>query len=238
MNALSNLKYDDSVKEERDVLGGSRILDSNVYDGTIKMAYLTTSSGGSLGLNLVVALENGTEYKETLYVTNKEGKNFYVKDGVKNYLQGFIVADGIALFGAQKSISELSTEKKVVKIYNYDTKSEVPTEVDCVVDLLNAPVKLGIVKELALKQEKNAAGVYVDKVPAETRESNNINKVFHPKNGKTIAECRAKAETAEFITEWTNKWQGQVNDKTKGKTPESKAGAPAPVSKSASTLFN
>ena len=63
-------------------------------------------------------------------------------------------------------------------------------------------------KESRPKQVKNDNGVYVD--TAEMREVNSIQKVFHPENHKTIAECKAKSDTAKFYQDWLEKNKGQV----------------------------
>lgn len=210
MSLLSNLKTSTTVQDEKDVLGGTfTVLDSDIYTGTIKYAYLQQAqSSSAMSLNLCVEID-GKEYKETLWMTNKNGDNFYVaKDGNQNYLPGFTVANNIALFTCQKPLSELNTEDKILKLYNYEQKQEVPTQVPCITDMHGKDIALAIMKEVRPKQQKNDAGVYVD--TTETREANSIQKVFHPTKHLTVAEIKAQADKPEFYDRWLEKNKGQV----------------------------
>ena len=209
MSLLAKLKTDTTIQEDKDVLGGNfSVLESDIYDGTIKYAYLQQSvSSSSMSLNLGIDI-NGKEYKETLWISNKNGQNFYEKDGKKNYLPSFTIANSIALFTCQKELADLPTEDKVIDIYNYDQKKEVPTSVPCITDFHGEKITVAIMKESRPKQVKNDNGVYVD--TAEMREVNSIQKVFHPENHKTIAECKAKSDTAKFYQDWLEKNKGQV----------------------------
>lgn len=243
MNALSNLSYDNNIQQEKDTLGGGRtLLESGAVIATIKVAYLETSRNGALGLNLTFDI-NGAEYKETLWMTNREKQNFYKdsRSGEKRYLAGFLHADAIALLASGKSISEQPTEKKIVKVFNYEQKKELPTEVECLTELHGKQIQLGILKERSFKREKQTDGSYAE--TADTQESNVIDKIFHATHGKTVAECRAQVEEAEFIHGWKAKWTGEVRDRTQGKTPNGgqtgQAGAPkAAANKTTTSLFN
>lgn len=233
MSLLANLKTDDTIQDDKDTLGGGyRALDSDIYTGTIKYAYLQNSqSSKALAINLSVDID-GTEFKETLWISNRDGKNFYEKDGKKNYLPSFTTANSIALFACQKELSDLDTEPKVLNLYNWEHKKEVPTEVPCITALHGKPVTLGIIKEIRPKQVKNSQGNYVDS--DETKEVNTISKVFHPENHKTVAECKAKADKAQFYEVWLDKYKGYVNEiapKTANKPSTS-------TSKSVASLFS
>lgn len=243
MGILSNLAYDDAIKQETDSVGGAfTLFPSAIYDAVVKMAYLQKSSTGSLGLYTSYTI-NEQEYKETFWITNKEGQNYYIdkNSGDKKYLGGFIHADALCGLAAKKPLSEMDTEVKLVKIYSKDAGGEVPTKVEVLVDLIGKPVKLGIISQKVFKQEKSD-GKYVD--TDETKEENNIDKVFRSSDSKTTAELRAKSETADFAGIWEAKWAGKVKDRTKGKTPKGaagKAGLPgsAPTTtKPTSSLFD
>ena len=241
MGVLANLTTDDSIKGGKDTVGGGYApKPSGVYDGVIKVAYLSKSTGGATAVNLIVGMGD-SEYRETVYITNKEGKNFYIdkNDGAKNYLPGFNTINDIALLTAQRELSQLDTERKVVKLWNTEQAKEVPTEVECITAMHGKPIKLGILEEITFKNVKQGN----EYVPSnELRTSNVISKVFHPTNSKTVNECRAKAETAEFIDKWKAKWDGKPNDKTTGKAPQATAtprSAAAPsTTKAAASLFN
>lgn len=243
MGALANLTTDDSIKSSNDTVGGGySSKPSGVYDATIKVAYMGKSTGGALNVNLV-AIIDGTEYRETVYITNKEGNNFYLDktDGSKNYLPGFNTINDLALLITGQPLSAANTERKVLSLWNYEQKKEVPTEVECITALHGKPIKLGIIQDKSFKQAKNGNGVYVD--TTDTRETNSINKVFHAATGKTVNEFKAKAETAEFIDKWKAKWDGKINDKTAGKTPQAAASgrtsaAPSTTKAATASLFN
>ena len=241
MGVLANLTTDETIKASKDTVGGGYApKPSGVYDGVIKVAYLSKSTGGATAVNLIVGMGD-SEYRETVYITNKEGKNFYIdkNDGAKNYLPGFNTINDIALLTAQRELSQLDTERKVVKLWNTEQAKEVPTEVECITAMHGKPIKLGILEEITFKNVKQGN----EYVPSnELRTSNVISKVFHPTNSKTVNECRAKAETAEFIDKWKAKWDGKPNDKTTGKAPQATAtprSAAAPsTTKAAASLFN
>ena len=52
--------------------------------------------------------------KETMYVTNREGKNYYERNGQRNYLPSFINADAISLFTTGKSLFEQKKKPKLL----------------------------------------------------------------------------------------------------------------------------
>lgn len=247
MSLLSGVKTDSAIQTEKDTLGGGRTLvESGVHAARIKLAYLSKATSGALALNIVADIA-GSEYKEALYITNKNGENFYVtKDNAKEkrFLAGFLHADAIALLTTGKSILELPTENKIVKLYNFQAKAELPTEVEVLVGLIGKEVQLGILKTQEFKRAKQDDGTYVE--TTETQETNSIEKVFHATHGKTVAECRAQAESATFIEEWKNTWAGKLRDKTKGKSPNGgntgTAGIPQQTSAiaapSTTSLFN
>lgn len=239
MNLLAGLSQDNDIKAEEDTLGGSYgPLDSGVYTGTIKFAYLTKAASGALALNLGFEFEDGSTYKETVYVMSgnaKGNKNFYVtKNGDKKYLPGFLVGDAIALFTTQKNLAQLETETKIVKIYSSDQQKEVPTEVPMITEMLGNKVSLGIKHVIEDKRAKDASGNYV--ATGETRSKNETDKVFHPTNGMTVPEIRAKATEAAFIETWKTKWEGKVQDNS-DKSKKAESGTPATTT-SASSLFN
>lgn len=241
MSLLADLTTDDSIVESKDSVGGGYApKPSGIYDAVIKAAYITIAVSGAKAVNLIADI-NGTEYRETIYITNKKGQNFYLnQEGVKNYLPSFTTVNDLALLITGQPLAKLDTEKKVLKIWNKDQNKEVPTDVPCITALHGKPVKLGILEEITFKQVKDANGNYVD--TPETRTSNSISKVFHASTSKTVNEYKAKVETAEFIDKWKVKWEGKPNDKTAGKTPKGSASAPrtptTAAPKAASSLFN
>lgn len=228
MSLLKALTTDNTINEEKDVLGGgSNVLESGLYPVTVKMAYLQKSKGGALGMFLTLKTEDDKEIKQTLYMTSgdaKGNKNYYEKDGVKNYLPGFNAANSLALLTLGKEISELDTEQKVVNIYDFDAKAEVPTKVDVVMDLLNQEIIAGFIKQTVDKNVKDGAGNYV--ANGETRDENEIDKFFRAKDKMTTAEIRAQATEPGFYMAWGEKWTGVTRNKAKGAAAGGTAGVP------------
>lgn len=237
MSLLANLASDESIANEKDSIGGGGVLESGLYPATVSLAYVTKSKGGATGLVLKAKTDQGRDINQTLWMTSgteKGAKNFYEKDGVKNYLPGFIAANALALLAAGKEISQCDTETKVVNVYSYDAKAEIPTKVEMVMDLIGKEIVIGLIKQTVDKNVKNDAGAYV--ASGETRDENEIDKFFRANDHLTTAEIRASASDAAFYTTWATKWNGQVRNKAKGVTGTS--GAPkaaAGVSKKPTT---
>lgn len=225
MSLLKNLTSDDTIANEKDSVGGGGVLDSGLYTSTVTLAYLTKSAGGAVGLVLNAKTDQGRDIRQTIYMTSgdaKGNKNYYEKDGQKSYLPGFIAANALALLSTGKEISELDTEMKVVKVYNYEAKAEVPTKVEVIVDLIGKEIVIGLIKQTVDKTQKSDAGVYVP--TGETRDENEIDKFFRASDKMTTAEIRAAANEPTFYNTWAAKWQGQVRNKAKGASGT--AGAP------------
>ena len=218
MSLLSGLTIDNSIPVESDVLGGNGPLDSGIYDFKVTLAYLTKANSGALGLVLNLATPQKREHRETLWITSgnaKGNKNYYENaKGEKNYLPGFLHADAICLLtGHEGGLAGMDLEDKVVNVYNPEAGSEVPTQVPVLMDLIGKEILLGLHKQIEDKRAKNeATGQY--EPTGETRETNEIDKVFRARDGMTTAEIRAQAADATFIHSWKEKWEGKVRDKT------------------------
>jgi hypothetical protein len=214
---LANLKSDESIAGERDSVGGT-ILDSALYPANVKLAYLTKSAGGAVGLVLNAKTDAGREIRQTLWMTSgtaKGGMNFYIdKDGAKQYLPGFNLANSLSLLTVGKEIGELDTEVKVVNAYSPEAKAEIPTKVEMLVELLGQDILIGVIKQTVDKTVKNDAGVYVP--TGETREENEVDKFFRARDRLTVAEIRAKSEEAAFAAVWEAKHTGNTRNKAKG----------------------
>ena len=230
MNMLAKLTVEDDIKEEVDSLGsGFVLLNSGLYEGIVKLAFISTADSEALALNVTIQREDETEVTQQFWMTSgkaKGCKNYYEKDGVKNYLPGFLLANSLCQLTTGKGISELETEVRVVNLWNKDAKAKIPTKVNMVVDVLNKPIVFGIIKQTVDKNAKNDAGMYV--ATGETREENEIDKFFRAEDRMTVAEIKAKADVAVFADTWATKWTGVVKNKVKGAAAGAgKPGAPA-----------
>lgn len=205
-----------------DVLGGSRIRDTNVYAGTVTLAYAGQSQGGARSLTFHIKFDDGGDYRETVYITNRQGQPYYEKDGKKSPLPGFTTANDLALLTTGQDLTAQPSEEKVVKLYDFDAKAEVPTKVQALTDIMGKRIKAGIVRNTVDKTAKNGAGEYVP--TGETRDENQVDKFFHDESGKTVSEFINKSEP-EFLTKWVEAKQGKVFNKAKG-ADAGKSGAP------------
>ena len=171
-----------------------------------------------MGLVLNAKTSTGRDFRQTLWMTSgtaKGGNNFFVdKDGAKQYLPGFNIANSLALLTVGKEISDVDTETKVASVYSPEAKAEVPTKVEMLVELLGKEILVGLIKQTVDKTQKNDAGVYV--ATGETRDENEIDKLFRASDRMTTVEIRAKATEAAFAAVWEAKWAGKTRDKAKG----------------------
>jgi len=228
MSLLSNLKTDDSIAQERDSVGSSGPVESGLHKSTISLAYLSKSDGGAVGLVLHAKTEQGRELRQTLWMTSgtvKGGNNYYTdKEGAKQYLPGFLLANSLALLTVGKEIGDLTPETKVVNVYSSAAKAEVPTKVEMLVELLGQEIIVGAIKQTIDKTAKDGNGVY--QPTGEVREENEIDKFFRARDRMTTAEIRAQATEATFADTWDAKWTGKVRNKAKGAGAAGTAGAP------------
>jgi hypothetical protein len=238
MSLLKNLKTDGAIANERDSVGSSGPLDSGLYPAKISLAYITKATSEAVGLVVHAKTAQDREIRQTLWMTSgkeKGGNNFYVdKNGEKQYLPGFNLANSLALLTVGKEISDLDTETKVVNVYSYDAKAEVPTKVEMITELLGQDIIVGLIKQVVDKTKKNDANVYVP--TGETREENDIDKFFRARDRMTTAEIRAQATEASFIETWSAKWDGKTREKAKGANGAAgNAGAPKAAAAAAGT---
>lgn len=233
MSLLSGLSLPEDVKHNEDSLGtGSKYgpWESGVYDCVIDTVYLDTSSGGAVSANFTFKTKEGKELNQTIYITSgsaKGRKTYYERDGDKIPLPGFTTANDIALLTVGENIVDLETETKVLSLYDYTARKEVPQQKEVIMDMLGKPILLGVMKVIEDKNVKNAQGVYVPS--GETRTTNEIAVSFRASDRKSAGDIRNGKE-AGFIDQWLEKNNGITKDKSKGATAGSTATAAAPSS--------
>ena len=192
------------VAGEEDRLGGFQLYDSNLYPGTIKLAYFGQSDSGAKSMTFEVDLDNGGKYSWTEWVTSgttKGGKSYTENDkGEKQYLPGYNRANAICLFINEKELGAQTFEEKVIKKYSKAASGEVPTPVKMATSLLGGRVLLGIQRVIKNKEVFVEGKGYVK--TNDKREVNEVDKVFQPDTRRTLKEAIAKAETAEFADKW------------------------------------
>lgn len=200
------------LEENQDRLGGYQPLETGIYTGTIKQAYAGQSLGGAKNVTLIVDV-GGKEYRETIYITNKQGENFFLNKDDKTKkvaLPGFTTVDDICTVTTGKGLPEQDVEDKMVKVYDPEAKRELPKSVPVLVELLGQEVSLGIGKIWENKSQK-VNDVYV--ATADERFTNVIEKVFHTETKMTVVEATKGDETGTFWGLWEERNKGLVRDK-------------------------
>lgn len=224
---FKSLTVDETIKEGGDAIGGFQVLDSAVYDMTVKLAYITFSVGKAMALNVTFVGEDKAETRQQFYMTSGEAKgckNYYEKEGIKHYLPGFNNANALCLLTVGSPISEMGSEQKTINLYDSTAEKEIPTEVPMLMALIGTKIKVAMLKQVVDKRAKNAStGQY--EPTGETREENEVDKFFRSEDGRTVLEIRSEVPEALFITKWKNKWEGKVRNKAKG-AAGTVAGAP------------
>lgn len=231
-NIFGNLS-DEGLEEAQDYLGGFSALDSDLYPATIKVVYAGQSKAGAQNVTFVADI-NGREYRETIYVTNKKGENFYPnkQDPTKKVpLPGWVTANDICLVATGMSLKDQPAEDKMVNVWDPEARRELPKSVKVLVDLTGKRVDLGIIKTLLNKNERQG-DEYV--ATADTREENSIDKVFDPESKMTVFEAKNGKTEGTFQEAWVAKNKGQTRDKREIKDgeagrsgrPGASAGAP------------
>jgi len=179
------------------------------------MAYAGQAKSGARFVAFNIDID-GRDYRETIYVTNKNGDNWFPNKDDKTKkvpLPGFTTVDDICLVttGAPLADQDDSIEQKMVNVYDPDAKKELPKSVPVLMNLLNKTVSLGITKSLENRQERSPNGDYVPK--PETRETNTIEKVFDTESKLTVVEARRGVDKAAFWDAWEARNKGQTRDK-------------------------
>jgi len=224
MNALSGLTENAAVQKDDDRLGGGGFepLNSDVYDFTIEHAYVTKSSGGATAVNFSFLGADNAKLRTTIYVssgTAKGCKNTYEKknkDGVMetHYLPGFNQVNSLCWMTAGKALADLASTvdgTKVINLYDYDKKAEVPTQVDMIMGLINMKITAAVLKQTVDKKKKNDTGEYMP--TGETRDENEIDKFFRTSDKLTFAEITKGVTEPIFMVAWLEKWKDKIKSK-------------------------
>jgi hypothetical protein len=212
MSVFKNLKSEGLEKSE-DRVGGFGAMDADAYKAKITLAYAGESSGGATSVTLHADI-NGREYRETFYVTNRKGENFFLNKSdtsKKVGLPGFTVVNDICFVTTEKSLSEQDTEEKIVKLYDYDEKKEMPKSVPVMVDLIGKELSLGILNILENKSVKDNNGQWAD--GPDEQNINVVDKVFHEPTRMTVNEATSEKPEALFYDSWVERNKGKVRDK-------------------------
>lgn len=232
---LNNLTMDSNIEGEKDQIATGGPVETGLYKGVIRLAYLEKSSKGALAFNVHVELEGGRMYREALYLTGgdaKGNKNYYeTQNGDRKYLPGFLIANSMAVHTTGKTIDKLETEEKVIKLYDFDAKKELPAKRQVIMEMINQPIALGI-----FQIRENKGDPQNDYKPTnEERFINQINKVFDAETLATTTEKEADADP-EFYKTWESKYDSLIDRfKPVEGAPAAKQGAPMPQQNAGNT---
>lgn len=236
MSIFSTITTDSEAKEFTPS-AGKLILDSGIYECTIKRAYSKKAAmSKALNVTLVLDVPGKGEITQVLWISNKEGANFYkTKDGSKNVMPGYSMANAICAFTTQKTLEHIEPEQGSVMEYSYKDSREIPVPCYLMKELWGKQVLLGIVKE-EHNNRKNINGTY--EAVAETHFENNIDAVFGVESHKSYQEARDNLEAKQY-DRWIERNTGKIRDKRTIKDNAGTEGAPVkPEKKATPALFS
>jgi len=203
---LDLLNIEEGVEQNEDfVPGGDFNLDTDIYPMVVDMAYFGESKGGAMNVTARFKEVDGKRtHQEVFYVTSgkaKGQKNTYTaKNGTVRLLPGMESMNQLSVITTGKKISQLTPEEKVVAIYNYEAKKELPTKVAAITEMIGQEVQVAIVR----KRENKRVKVGNDYVPsADERVFNEATKFLHT-DGHTVAEKLAEDPDTAWKTKWKN----------------------------------
>jgi hypothetical protein len=240
-------QVDNSAKTEEssDFVRGQRQepVPSSIQNLIVKYAYAGEAKSGAIAVHTVVTIADGDhkgrEIRSTEYITSgaKKGKKTFYERKDDNgkmtayKLPGYEAMDTLAKLTTKKSIVDLKTEKKVIKLYDYDKKAEVPTEVDMFVELVGTGVCGCILHQINDKRAKNTqTGEY--EPTGKTYAGNIIDKFLDARTRKTLGELNNNSD-ADYKNKWETKWGGQIDDQSTEVKSAGLKGAPSASGESA-----
>lgn len=228
MTLFANVQNDADVEKAEDTLGsGGFVKESNIYIGDIKVVYITETANGAMAFNLEVALEDGSDYRETIYPTNRKGQTFYERNGRKLPLPGFTRANDICLITTEKELLSQDHEMKTLMIWDGESQKEVPREVPVLIELTGQKVALAIQKIRENKNEFNQSTNSYEPTNEE-RVFNNVAAVFHPEMKVTVNEAM-DGKDPEFWDKWLERNEGELYDRFKEVSASGRPASGRPV---------
>lgn len=190
--------------EERVSGGGFTADESNASLVIFENVYLTQSQHGAWAANLQSKNKNGDERSYQIYFTNRKGEVFYKdkKSGNNVKLPGYQLLDSIALATCGKSFQEVlkAAKNKVIDLYDYESRKDVPTEVKTLPLICKKALIIGVIKKVDNKFKNG-------KKTSEKRESNEIHMAFRKEDKLTAKEYASGATEPKMYNQWVAYWQ-------------------------------
>lgn len=224
MSLFGTAPTSNKVEKEQDY--SKRTVDSDVYEGTIKHIFAGQSNGGARSVTVQVKLDNGKVINETIYVSNREGKNTYMKDEKEFYLPGFLLVNNLAIMTTGKGLHDLAedVETRTVKLWDKDAKAEVPTDVPSIIPMIGKKVCIAILEEEFAKTALNDTTKKYEPT-GEYGVKNTIVKVYDPETKKTAVELRDDKD-AEQHDSWLAANKGKLKTVERTAAPANQKNAP------------
>ena len=258
-----------NVEVEEDFMGGGGVLDTDIYQVKIKTAYIGKAAS-SEAKNVTLLMDyKGREIRSQIWVSNRNGDVTYKDKQTKEdkNLPGFNQINSLCLLVAGKPLGEMDVEELTVKLYDYETKKEIPQAVQCLTELHGEMVSIALQRQTVDKTAKNDATGEYDPT-GEVRDQNEVVKFFAAEKLVTISEVaefikglggnfddevsngnvlkainKMGDEQGNYADKWLDRNKGQVYDKSSGKKAEGKAfvgasGKSADTAKKKASLFD
>mgnify|MGYP003608066008 FL=1 len=216
-----------NVEKEKDF--SKRTLDTGIYEATIKMIFAGQAKSGARNVTIQLKTADGKDYSETVYLSNTEGKNTYEKDGKESYLPGYLLVNNLAIMTTGKPLEELvgDVETRTVKLYDYDLKKEVATDVPAVIPMIGQKVLVAIQEEEYEKQKLNTTTNKYEGT-GEFAVKNQLVKAYNPETRQTAVEMRDD-KPATQVDAWLATYGGKIKEAKKSTTPANQNASPKPT---------
>lgn len=221
---MTDINFGEDVQENSENVGGWSADDSGIQTVMFDLAYQTESKNGAYALNLNSKDKDGNERRYTIYFTNRNKEVFYIdkKTQEKKMLPGYQLINNLCLAACGKSFQEVvkASKKKVIDLYDFESRSDVPTEVTTYPAMCKKVLKIGVIK---VSKNKFVKG----KETNEKVEVNEIHTAFRKDDNLTPKEVKDKVKEAKAYPKWVKYWDGRVKDEFKAveETEEESSGA-------------
>ena len=201
-----------------------KVLDTNVYDATIKYVYLTESKSKTTGLNVVLDIDGKEINPDTIWITYKDGVTHKVIEGKKVTPPGLRKFNDLAYCALGVTLKQLGEpENKPINLYNYEQQKKVPTMCPCYPTLSGKKIQVGL-RKFNKHKSTLVGSTYV---PTTTTYYINVVDKFYTPEGKLAIEQVSNKEAA-YKDKWLNANKGKVfEEDLKGVTPIAANGNPA-----------
>ena len=206
---------DSSVQKSQDRVGGFVPIPSGIYEAVIKQLWFGEYGSGAAYMDLQLEAA-GKTFRERILLSDRNGNNFWTKDGKNTFFDGFMALDAICLFltGEDFDANMGNIENKMVKVYNADQKKEVPTEVPVLANVIGETIKVAILHRKVDVTKKDDNGNY--NPTGDVREENTLSKVLDTDTNRTVTEIIDEVSSSVYADAWLARWEGKVSNEAKG----------------------